>query len=291
MVSLTHQWSSGSTDCDDATGWAETESSLTCALSVDNSTYFKLEGTPNDAGNEYALYEMDSGISVSTNLFPSFMIRWKTSASGSGLGAQVKIVYDDASSENLLESSGVPQYSTAFTLTTGTLAAGKTVDKIQFLANDYPDSVASGTYQVYYDFLLFYSGAFTLPNTAYGLSLDLPPKEAIIGIPGRDTDVTQNLGTENAVARIGCDLTQGNWKRSGDTIDGEVFLEMWHERSSDPWQWLDTGEHQFKVTVHPTFNRDVVGRAAGHRLDLVLKEYSLGDKSEETYAERFGIGL
>jgi hypothetical protein len=144
--------------------------------------------------------------------------------------------------------------------------------------------------QVYYDFLMMHKGSFTLPNIAGGMNIDFPPSEAIIPIPGKDVDLTQHLGSHSAEVTLTSDLTQGTWKRTGDTIDGEVFLDIHHNRSGEPWQWLDTGSHQFKVTVHPKFRWVSRGAKTTRMLDLVMREYSLADKSGETYAERYGIG-
>jgi len=290
-------------DCDSTSDYSGTGNSadpLTGLAFTSDGDVFTITGTCDAAADEW-YYRKHDATDFSSTTYNKWMSRYKTSVGSNGLGAVLKVKYGDASYESLLGSN--PVFSTDWTVATGTLTSGKTVDEILIYADDYPDSIAAGAFSVYFDFIMFYKDAFTLPNVAGGMNIDFPPREAIIPIPGRDTNLKQHLGTEDALINIICDLDQSNatddWKRpqgtltpKTDNIHGEVFLEMLHERSSEPFQWLDTGSHQFKVTVHPKFRWVNNGDGSTSRLlDLVLKEYSLGSKADETYAERFGIGL
>lgn len=280
-------------------------------LAVDNSDYFKLTGTCNDANDEYVYFEYDFTPNVSSDVYTKFRVRWKTSDS-TGAGARVQLVFDDATTQWLIDST-LPEtgasFSTTFTITSGTVTPSKIVDKVRFFLRDYPNTVNSGTYNAWFDYLLLYKGDFTLPNTAGGMKFDPPPREAILDIFGRDTDITQQGGTKNVVVTIGCDLdggglidgtaySQTDWKRPQDVtvktddIDAQVFWDIFHNRSSEPWQWFNSEEgRQFKVTVKHQERYEPRGEATTHVLDLTLTEYSLGSKADESYTERWGIGL
>jgi len=258
-------------------------------MTIVDGDKMELEGICDGAGDEYVFAEKDI-TDISSDTYPVCKVRWKTSASSNGLGLRAQIVFGDASTQNIVGATN-PEFSTTYTVTTGTITAGKTIDKIRILGDDYPDSLAAGTFQVYCDFFFIHVGAFTLPNTAHGMDMDFPPREDILRRWNRDVDVIESGGSESALINIGCDLDQGTWTRTGDTIDGEVFLDIQHNRSGEPWQWLNTEVgHQFKVTVHPKFRWVNNGdRSTSRVLDLVLKEYSLNSKSGETHAERYGI--
>jgi len=234
------------------------------------------------------------------------MIRWKTSVSSNGLGARVHVGYDGGGGEWLMGET-IPEFDTNWHLTTGTLSATgqtKTIATVSIYADDYPDTIATGTFQVYYDFILFFKNIFIVPNVARGLEFTPPPRYATIPIPGRVGDVTQNLGSELATVRMSCDLDisdaadgmGSNWKRpqnvvagsKTDYVNGEVFMEIAHRSYTEPWQWLDTGTEQFKVTLEtPVFRRS----GTPHILDLLFREHRLSCASNETYYERFGLNL
>ena len=256
---------------------------------ITNNDYLHISATFNNGAgvDEYCYYERDI-TNVAASTCGRYLLRYRTSAAAAAAKAKAILVFSDASTQTILAAG----YSTSWNLASGTITVGKTVDKIQLYADD--DGI-DGTFWVEYDFILIYTGTFTLPNTAYGMNIDLAPREAVIGIPSKDTDTTQNLGTQSIPIMIGCDLDQEtddySWKRANDTFDGQVFWDIFHNRSSEPWQWFNDGTRQFKVSVHSRFSWSKIGNATGRRLDLELREYSLGNKAEETYLERFGIGL
>lgn len=277
-------------DCDDATDWTagsrQNMAAEDVAISVVNDDYIKLSGTLDDASDESFIYDLDF-TNISSDAYTYYLLRWKTDGY---MGLRARL--DFSSGQQYILGEDTPQFSTEWTVTSGTVTSGKTVKWLRLYVDDYPDSTASGSHNVYVDFFMICKGTFTLPNTGGGVDMDLPPREAILGPPSRDADITQNLGTESVPFRCSCDLTRGTWKRSGDYIDGEVFWDIWHNRSSEPWQWLDTeAGHQFKTTVHPYFYWAKMGKNTERRLDIVFREYSRGDKSDESYIERYGLNL
>lgn len=282
------------TDCADTTDWTEDLSPTlsSTALTVLYNDYFKLTGTAGAANRStYWMYDISD---ISSTVYPKFMIRWKTSAESTGLGAKLLVDYSTNLSnvETLMDVS----FNTTWQVTTGDLTAGKTVKRVLLYAVS--DAACEGEY-VLYDFLLLHKGTFTFPNVAYGLNFTSPPRYAIIGIPSRVSDITQNLGSESATVTCSCDLDIGDdWKRpqgeteKTDVVNGEVFYEIAHRSYTEAFQWLNTGEEQFKVTLEsPVVRRSVSGTQAEHILDLTFREYRRSSASNETYIERFGLNL
>jgi len=279
-------------DCDVA-DWEEHRLNMIDADAVlycENGDYFKIDATADSADDEYCYYQYPnagSPLSISTTTHPFWLARWKTNVGSNGFGARIKAYYDGGW-HDLLAST--PQFSTDWTVNSGTITTGKTVQYVSFWADDYPDSVSSQHY-VYYDFILLCKGIFPFPNINH-LEFNPSPRYAQIPIPSKTTNATQNLGAESATIQIECDLDRGNWKRSGDVVDAQVFYEMAHYGFQDPWQWLDTGTEQFKVTLEDFNIRRISSGSTTHRvLELLFREYSLGNKSEETNIERFGLNL
>lgn len=275
------------TDCDDTTSWTENRNNMLdgdATLSVENNDYFKIKAIFDDgATDEFCNYEYDFS-NISSDTYTNFFVRYKTSVGADGAQAKVILVFTDGTQTILDES-----YSTSWTVASGDITSGKTIDKIQLYAEDEGDD---GTFYVYYDFVLLYKNTFTFPNTAYGLDFTPPPRYALLQPPSKVTDTQQNLGSRSATVRIGCDLDQGDWTRSGDYVDAEVFLDIAHNSSSEPWQWYDDGKRRFKVSLEdPVIRYLNNGSTTERRLELLLREYSLGDKSVETYVERFGLNL
>lgn len=278
MVSLSYGYTSGFfEDCDDTSGWNKVEDGNTAAIAVDNGDYFKITISAS-AGNKIAYY-VNNFTDLNSNTYKKIMFRYQTS--DGNIKAKILLRFVGGATEQVVldETS-----STTFVAGSVDVTSGQTIDKVRLYANQ-------ATGWVKYDFVVIYEGDFTLPNIAHGMNIDFPPREDTLRQWNRDVDILASGGSESALINIGCDLDQGTWKRTGDTIDGEVFLNILHSRSDEPWQWLDTGDHQFKVTVHPEFSWEKRGDTVGRRLDLILKEYSLGSKTDERYTERYGIGL
>jgi len=290
------------TDCDSATGWIEDASpTLTStSLTVLYGDVFKITGTASAAAQKtYWEYDITN---ISTDVYSKFLLRYKTQEAAVGLGAKVELVFTSGT-QIILNTT----FNTLLSKASGTITSGKTLDKIRFYA---VSDAACTAKSVYYDFLLIHKGTFTFPNVAHGLEFHPPPRYAVIPIPSRIGDITQNLGSESATVTASCDLdigklsttsssiTASDWKRpqgqstKTDYIDGEVFLDIAHNSHTEPWQWLDTGTEQFKVTLEtPAFRRTITGNSATHILDLLSREYRLSDARNETYIERFGLNL
>lgn len=291
-LSWGHGWL---TDCDDVADWALQQMGgiQNVAFTPLYDDYFKLSGTLQDIIDEKLYAERNIEASgISTTLYPTVLTRWKTSAAANGLGAQVQLVYTDATTQYLLggnASDSTPQFSTSWKTTTTTLLPGKTIQKIRFYADDWPDSATVGAHQVYFDFLLFCRGIMTFPyvNEAYEVNLpeDHRPKIPIINRVG---DVTQWTGQGLATVHArGTMDTRVGWK-GPNSIVGEALLSMKHQTSAEPFQWFADGRYKFKVTPETPFNVELTAKAEG-KFDLIFAEYRKSNAQHEEYHERFGL--
>lgn len=264
-----------------------------CTGSIDNNDYLMIEAKFDDGGLDewcYLTTAPATDLEINTTLYPYWVCRYKCSAND--VNAKVEIQYNGGGG---VETLFAATNSNLWTVASGTITNASSeseIDHIRFYADDILVTLASTRY-VYFDFILFCTGAFTFPHQAHGITTDFPPKEAFLPIPHRDTNITQNLGSKNAVVNIGCNLDIGIWKRTSpaDNKDGDVFRDILHNRSSEPWQWLDYDEGQMKATIHPEFSTVPSGGRLERRVDLTCTEYSLSNKDAETYIERFGLNL
>ncbi len=276
-------------DCNKLTGltygdWTETDSGalLSSVVSVDD--YFVLTRSAG-ATEAYLSYPSEAGannLGLSSSVYTKIFYRYKTS--NSSIKAKIVLVFSDATIQTVLAETS----NTTFTAGSVTITSAKTIDHIRLYANS-----AAGT--VTYDFVLICKGNFTFPNTEFGTEFTPPARYADIEIPSRITDVTQNLGSPSATWTASCNLDVANatddWKRpqgtvtpKTDYVKGEVFMDIVHNSYQEPFQWLDTGKHQFKVTLRiPSFPE----LSDSHTLDLTFKEYSRSSKTNESYEERF----
>jgi len=293
------------TDCNSSTGWNKTEVGMESTLTVENDDIFVISGICNSPNNEYAYYEKDI-TDISSSVYTKFYVRWKTSVASNGAGLLVTLFFTDASQQDIVGTQATQVFSTSWTITSGTITPNKTIDKLRIYIGDTPDTISSGTYYVYVDFILLCKNVFTFPNTMHGLEFTPPTRYANIEIPSRVTDVTQNLGSRSATVRVGCNLdrarldttsstcTGDDWKRpqgvdteyQTDHEKGEVFLDIAHNSYAEPFQWLNTGKYRFKVTLEEPVFRE---QSNEHTLDLLFREYSRSNKNNESYVERFGI--
>jgi len=232
-------------------------------------------------GNKSAYLENFTDIDINTTTYTTLMWRYKCSTASIKL--KVEVVYSDASTDTAQAATN----STTMTVKSFTLDTAKTLDHIRFYAEE-------ATGYIYIDYALAFSGTFTLPNGAYGIDGTIPNRNIHLDIPSRQSTITQQLGSGDFTINIGCDLTNGDWTRTGDHIDGEVFYDILHNAPDEPWQWLDTEREQMKVTLDPvTFTRGASGTMLTDRMNLTFREYrgSSADNSYETYATRWGTDL
>ena len=276
------------TDCENKTSWTEWGAPTLggTSLTVLYGDYLQIEGTPAGAGDEatYFGYAIPAAQQINTSTYPYFLVRYKTSAASDGCGARVRVGFTVG--EQWLLGETVPQFSSTWKVVSGTLTPAKTLNRLDFWADDYPDAVAAGTFQVYYDFVLFCQDIFTFPKC--NVALYLPnPRIADIPIPGREGQILQNLGSEKARVHLWEEMTQET--TGWGTPKGQRFYQIAHEMGSDLWQWLTLSSHNcaFKVCLESAPQIDFVeGKLT---FDLWFKEYKLADAAVmESYSERFG---
>jgi hypothetical protein len=266
-------------DCLDITAYSETESGLTCAITADPSDVIKLTGTCDNAADEYAYYEIDV-TNTSTAVSNFWALRYKTSVASDGLGARVDVLYDDATTETVFGAT--PQFSTTWKYETGTFAASKTIDKIRFYADDYPDTVTAGSFAVWYDFFMIFGGTFTFPHTCTmngtgGVFAEFGNKIGTIPIFGRDTDIKQKAGRKNTTFTIKGDMiyAETGW----GTPLGQFIIAALKDR----WCWFTCDLAEMKVQVKDFRPSQDAASDSQVTYELVLEEYSYSDKSHDNW--------
>lgn len=270
-------------------------------LVVEDGDVFKLAGTTNDAGDEYVYYEYpDSGGANDIDILCTglkFIIRWKTSesASSDGLGARVQVVFDDASTEDLLESTGIPQLSSDWTVTTGTITTtGKQIDHVRLYADDNPNSLSTGGVRwVYYDFVVFHTGTFTFPYVSRdgksgGVALKFHNNYAKLKPPGRQGDIKQWMGADSPMLELTGDMdTRTTWKDSLTYI-GQPLIDIFVNADTEPWQWFtcETPNVNCKVVLEDLDLNAVSGSGKKRQWKLLLSKF---DQSSGTAASWSGL--
>lgn len=264
--------------------WTETEDGSTGSVSVTPTSapdYFDINIAA-ATGNKVYIWKSPT-FSIARASYPNVTFRYKTS--DSSIRAKIGIVLDGDTANPtaaLAETSNTNWTSGTYTLTTGT-----NITQVFLYANQ-------ATGNVYYDFVLL-SKRFTFPHLSEdaGIDVDAPARTAVIGIPGRVGDETQQLGSESATVHIyGTMNTSTSWKGAYD-IYGEAFMDIAHNAYQEPWQWLttsDTGKtYRFKVVPVKPFVPNRAKQGTCGEYDLNFVEYRRCSGSNEYYYERFGL--
>lgn len=265
------------------------------SLAVEHGDYFKITGTAS-AADQWTNFQKDI-TDVSTATYTRWIVRFKTSVDSSGLGAGVSVIYDDggATEEFLVEK----QFSTTWTVETGTLAnspGADNVDKIRFYATS--DAACTAEY-VHFDFALLHQGTFTFPSMGDKFNIQFPPRNISLKPPLMAGDRTQNLGCEPAFVVMEGEMTtlSSAWKRTladhgvADNSSGAVLFDL-SARNTDSdnlWYWLTWEDGAFKVCPWQPWQIGWTGKLK--RYSLCLKEYrnSSGDNPLEDWKSRFGL--
>ncbi len=286
-ISYGHQFLVDFTDAETTTVAAtEAESGLACTPTNLDDDYMVMDGTMDNVADEYATYTVNP-TDFSTTAYTTYIIRWMTEVASAGVGLRV-VANFSAGTQELLESGGIPQFSTTLTTTSGTFTTTKTLQTFSLIPDDYPDTENSDTEYAVIDFILACEDTFTFPNIVT-VEPRLSTKALAQDYPMRSGDAPQILGTNSLALRLTCDLSVGDWTRTDDTIDAEVFHELWHEgghNAHQPWVWLDLENYAFKAIID---NVDIQGSGANRRLIVDVHEYNRSSTDAWTVQERLGI--
>jgi hypothetical protein len=268
--------------------WMETEDGNTATITTVSEDLLGITVSAS-AGNKLCYYSYPSeatnhtanlGISSSTYT----KIRWRYICSNASVKARIDLVFSDGDVQAVLAATN----NTGWTVGSTTLTAAHTLDHIRLYA-----TAATGI--VYYDFIQIYKGDFTFPNIA-SANGTFNPRLIKIPIPGKGGDDTQGLGTEDAEFDLTCDLTVSNdtedWMRPQGTLTpktdnkrGQVFWEIVHRSSNEPWVWIDTESEQFKANIGIP-REDKAGDI--QTLTLHVTEYRKASANSEYVYQRFG---
>lgn len=251
----------------------------------------QIQGLCDTIDDEYVYIEYNfTDIDNIADIYTKWLCRWKTSSSSLALGAKVELYYT-VGAQDLLESSGIPQFDTDWHLSSGTLDSGKVIDKIRFVASDYPDSVDSGTSQVYFDFCLLHKDTFVFPFISELEELELTNNVAFAGSPSRVGNIPQYMGAESPIIRLsGIMDTNTDWD-DADSVKAGDLIRIWKEMHSDEWQWLTSDLINCKV-IPLTLKISKVGGSRVQRVwDLVCRKYDLSSGDETIWNELSWLGL
>jgi hypothetical protein len=216
-------------------------------FSVDAGDIFNLQGVCDN----YAVAEWFGEyktVSVSTTLYPRYLILWKTGVSANGMGAKVNI-HTNAGNHFVVGTEGAtqpPEFDTSWHMTTGTLTAGETIDLIEFYAAKWPLTVNSGTYNVYYDFLLLRNSIFTFPFISGHVEMDMENLFADLDLLQRGGNESQYLGLRSPQITITGEMdTNTLW---GSNPIGNSLYKLFHEPFTSPFEWFTSDIINCKVT-------------------------------------------
>jgi hypothetical protein len=208
-------------------------------------------------------------------------IRWRYKTTGSAT-AKIIIEFSDASTQTVLSETAGSTWTTG----SATVTTAKTINYVRLYGCD-----GAGT--TTYDFVQIYMANYILPNT---ISMDqrFTSNDAYIGVPGRQGEVTQALGTQLLEVRMVHDTdveaTTLLWQRpqttgASDTFNTQCIEELWHYGGDTVlWRWLNIGDKQFKARleeIHTAYN------GQDNLVECVWREYRHG--GQETFAERFTV--
>jgi len=267
------------TDCDSVTGWMEHLTNMVDADASLTALYndvFKITAKfDQGATDEYVYYYLDNDISLSSDIYTTYLVRYKTSESANGAKAKVELYFSDHSTQTILPSS----YSTRWKTVSGTITSGKTIENIRLYADD---DGTDGTFYVYYDFILLCEGIFSFPYVHSIDPLHLSNRYADLAIPGRGGDIPQYLGMKSPFIKLSGDMEEGTW--GGSKIEfGEFLYRIFHENYNDPWQWFTSDLINCKVTPRDFYISQKHDSNAHRVWNLVLAMYSASSGAESTW--------
>ena len=263
-------------DCSSTADWNETESGLDATLSCLYDDILQIEGTCDSSANEYVTYEKDIN-NISTTTYPQYAVRWKTSEASNGLQAQIWFSYTDASWESITLG-----YSTAWKTSTGTLTTGKTLDKIVIIANDYPNTIDSGTYQVWFDFIIVCQGIFQFPFFE-SVEMNWENLYAFLSPIRRVGNITQYMGAESPTITVTGTMDSNTSWQDTNGKPGDFLYYVFHRASDDLFQWFESDVINCKVV--PV--RFKIGQYHDiddiRRYEAVFRFYTVADLNEDTF--------
>jgi hypothetical protein len=253
------------------------------AIAVVLDDIYDIEATAS-TGNKVGYYSYpDEGgannLALSSTAFTK--IRYRFHCGSGSVKAKIVLVFSDATTQTILAETNSLLWKTGVV----SITTAKTIDHIRLYCN-------AATGHVYYDFVLIYKDDFTIPNTAHAENFKPQGRYGQLEVLGAQGDTNQNLGTHSAIVDMHCVLDVGNWLRAGDTLPGQVFLDIVHNSVLEPFQWLSLGAQvaQFKVILDmPDFQYATQESKATHTLNLTFREYRRAPANVEGYDERWGF--
>jgi len=285
-------------DGDDASDWTtETRTNMAApdaTLSVMHGDIYKLQADFDDGvgTTEGFFVENATALNVNHILYPSWLVRYRTSNGSLGARARVEARFQDGTVEDLLPlsySSGAAWATLAGTFTKST----SELDYLRFYAYG-EENTPNGTYYTYYDFALIHKDTFSFPYVD-DVELIFENRYADIEIPGRKGDITQYLGAPSPTIRLTGKIDIGSSTSWGTPLL-EYLYRIWQDAHNDPWQWFSTGglsDSDRCINCKVTLRRMpfIEHKDANREWSLDLKMYSLSSGNETTWTDLQWLGI
>jgi len=286
-------------DMASTTGWTkEGAPSLNASLSLNPADIFTIDAVPATNNDESCYWEYDLATNISSDTYDKYLVRYKTWQSSTGVGAQVCLIFTDGT-QYLLGSGAAdatPQFSARWTVKTGTVTPGKTIDKIQIIANDEPNSVGNGApnthYYVDFDFILLCTDIWTFPYGPRVINFDMENNYVKLSPPGRVGDIHQYLGMSSPPFRVVGGIDTSTAWHDTQGWDAELLQRIFHEISTNPWQWFTSDFGSCKVVpikLHLSESADEPDWMKTYEMDF--EKYSLSSGSETTWTGLQWLGV
>jgi len=251
---------------------------------VEEDDWFKIQGVVDDVNNEWVNYAKDI-TNLDTAIWTTCVVRWKTSVSSNGLGCQVRLVFDDASNQDVV-GLGDPEFSTTWTTTVADITANKVIDQIYLTATDHPEVLDVGTYAIYVDYVLICQDQWPWPYVSDYLDVQFPNRYVHLNLPTHLAGKTQYLGSDAAIINIMGDMdTADEW----GTPPGQHLYDIQHNAYDEPFQYFTSDEINCKVTLEDFRMQQRFDAGAQRTYSLTLKEFRRSNGSNDTWQERYGL--
>jgi hypothetical protein len=234
---------------------------LNCTVSTGAKTYYVTNHT---------------ALSLSTTLYPIILFRYETRETAK---AKIELVFSDTSTQTVLAEANT---FSGWVTEKATLTTAKTLDHIRFYCN-------GGTGHVYYDFVLVCTGQFTFPQWNR-LVLELPNRFSNTKAPSKSTNRSSWMGADNAKVTLSGDIDDQNtdWITDYGTV-ASILYDVYHRANLEPFQWLNTDRGSFKVNIDNVQIIEDTNAVYKYSYTAQLHEYSLVNKTNEFFQERFGL--
>jgi hypothetical protein len=218
----------------------------------------------------------NTNLGLATLIYTTVLYAVKTTGSAK---AKIIATFSDASTQTILAATSF----TSWTVGSATLTSAKILDHLSFY-----QTTATG--HVYYDFALVCKGIFTFPQYTK-LTWSMKNRYNNTQAPSRLGRRKAWMGADETVVMIDGDVdaNRATWKRSLYYIAADVFNDIHHNASSEPWQFFKSDRGQFKAVVEELTFTEAPDNHYLAVFAMTISEYSASNLNMYTLQERIGL--